>query len=120
MISMDIFMELVLYSCNNLCELFIVGGDTVSDSTYEGAKFLPTPEKFEAGLQNYAGIIGSGAAVDYISSIGLSNIEEHEKQINAIITKGIKDLPGLKIVSLQEPARRGGIHGRASKMRRCA
>jgi len=88
---------------------FIVGGDTVSDTTYEGAKFLPPPEKFEAGLQNYAGIIGSGAAVDYISSVGLSNIEEHEKRINAIITKGIKDLPGLKIIGPQEPAKRGGI-----------
>ncbi len=88
---------------------FIVGGDTVSDTTYEGAKFLPTPEKFEAGLQNYAGIIGSGAAVDYLNNIGLSNIEEHEKRLNTIITNGIKDMPGLKIIGPQEPGMRGGI-----------
>jgi cysteine desulfurase/selenocysteine lyase len=102
----------VLYGKHHLLEEitpFIVGGDTVSDSTYDGAKFLPPPEKFEAGLQNYAGIIGSGAAVDYISSVGLSNIEEHEKRINIIITKGIKDLPGLKIIGPQEPSKRGGI-----------
>lgn len=102
----------VLYGKHNLLEQmapFIVGGDTVTDTTYDGAKFLPPPEKFEAGLQNYAGIIGSGAAVDYISSVGLSNIEEHEKCINAIITKGIKDLPGLNIIGPQEPAKRGGI-----------
>ena len=102
----------VLYGKHHLLEElapFIVGGDTVSDTTYDGAKFLPPPEKFEAGLQNFAGIIGSGAAVDYISSVGLSNIEEHEKRINAIITKGIKDFPGLKIIGPQEPARRGGI-----------
>jgi cysteine desulfurase/selenocysteine lyase len=102
----------VLYGKHHLLEEiapFIVGGDTVSDTTYDGAKYLPPPEKFEAGLQNYAGIIGSGAAVDYISSVGLSNIEEHEKRINTIITNGIKDLPGLKIIGPQEPAQRGGI-----------
>jgi len=59
---------------------FIVGGDTVNDSTYESAKFLPPPEKFEAGLQNYAGIIGSGAAVDYIEKVGRQNIEKHERE----------------------------------------
>jgi cysteine desulfurase/selenocysteine lyase len=102
----------VLYGKHHLLEEiapFIVGGDTVSDTTYDGAKYLPPPEKFEAGLQNYAGIIGSGEAVDYISSVGLSNIEEHEKRINTIITKGIKDLSGLKIIGPQEPSKRGGI-----------
>ncbi len=102
----------VLYGKHHLLsELapFIVGGDTVSDTTYEGAKFLPPPEKFEAGLQNYAGIIGSGAAVDYLNNIGLSNIEEHEKLLNTIITSGIKDMQGLKIIGPQKPELRGGI-----------
>ncbi|MDD5474555.1 MAG: aminotransferase class V-fold PLP-dependent enzyme [Candidatus Methanoperedens sp.] len=102
----------VLYGKHDLLEElapFIVGGDTVSDTTYEGAKFLPPPEKFEAGLQNYAGIIGSGAAVDYLNNIGLSNIEEHEKRLNTIITSGIKDMSGLKIIGPQKPELRGGI-----------
>ncbi len=102
----------VLYGKHDLLEElapFIVGGDTVSDTTYEGAKFLPPPEKFEAGLQNYAGIIGSGAAVDYLNNIGLSNIEQHEKRLNTIITNGIKDMHGLKIIGPQEPGMRGGI-----------
>ncbi|MGB8216440.1 MAG: aminotransferase class V-fold PLP-dependent enzyme [Candidatus Methanoperedens sp.] len=102
----------VLYGKHDLLsELapFIVGGDTVSDTTYDGAKFLPPPEKFEAGLQNYAGIIGSGAAVDYLNNIGLSNIEEHEKRLNTIITSGIKDMPGLKIIGPQKPELRAGI-----------
>jgi cysteine desulfurase/selenocysteine lyase len=88
---------------------FLVGGDTVSDTTYEGAKFLPPPEKFEAGLQNYAGIIGSGAAVDYLKNIGFSNIEKHEIKINRIITDGIKNIPGLKIIGPQDPGQRSGI-----------
>lgn len=88
---------------------FIVGGDTVSDTTYESSKFLPPPEKFEAGLQNYAGIIGSGAAVDYLGEAGLSNISKHEARLNKIITEGIKKLPGLKIIGPQDPGSRGGI-----------
>jgi len=102
----------VLYGKHHLLEEmapFIVGGDTVSDTTYEGAKFLPPPEKFEAGLQNYAGIIGSGAAVDYIKNIGISNIEEHEKRLNIIITQGIKDMPGLEIIGPADANQRGGI-----------
>ncbi len=102
----------VLYGKHHLLEElapFIVGGDTVSDSTYEGAKFLPPPEKFEAGLQNYAGIIGSGAAVDYVEKIGCLDIEKHEEKLNRIITEGIRDIPGLKIIGPQEPESRGGI-----------
>jgi cysteine desulfurase/selenocysteine lyase len=102
----------VLYGKHDLLsELspFIVGGDTVIDTTYDGAKFLPPPEKFEAGLQNYAGIIGSGAAIDYLNNIGLSNVEEHERRLNTIITKGIKNMPGLKIIGPEEPELRAGI-----------
>ncbi len=102
----------VLYGKYHLLEElapFLVGGDTVSDTTYEAAKFLPPPEKFEAGLQNYAGIIGSGAAVDYLKNFGLSNIEKHEEKLNRIITDGIKDIPGLKIIGPQDPAQRSGI-----------
>ena len=102
----------VLYGKKHLLEElapFIVGGDTVSETTYESAKFLPPPEKFEAGLQNYAGIIGSGAAVDYLNSVGMSNILQHEVRLNKIITEGIKDMPGLKILGPQEPSLRSGI-----------
>ncbi|VVB95961.1 Cysteine desulfurase [uncultured archaeon] len=102
----------VLYGKYHLLEEiapFIVGGDTVSDTTFEGAKFLPPPEKFEAGLQNYAGMIGCGAAVDYLNKIGLSNIEKHEEKLNTIITGGIKDIQGLKIIGPQDPDMRGGI-----------
>lgn len=102
----------VLYGKHHLLEElapFMVGGDTVSDTTYDGAKFLPPPEKFEAGLQNYAGIIGTGAAVDYISGVGLSNIEKHEKRLNTIITRGIEDMPGLKIIGPLDPNLRAGI-----------
>ena len=46
----------------------VVGGDTVLSSTYESCEFLPPPEKFEAGLQDYAGIMGMGAAAPELAS----------------------------------------------------
>ncbi|MEN6408351.1 MAG: aminotransferase class V-fold PLP-dependent enzyme, partial [Anaerolineaceae bacterium] len=49
---------------------FLVGGDTVANSTYTDCEFLPPPEKFEAGLQDYAGIIGTGAAIKYLQGVG--------------------------------------------------
>src|SRR5690606_12370603 len=58
------------YALLEAMEPFLVGGDTVVSSTYESAEFLPPPEKFEAGLQDYAGIIGLAAALQYLQKIG--------------------------------------------------
>jgi cysteine desulfurase / selenocysteine lyase len=90
-------------------EPFLVGGDTVEYTTYENHKFLPLPEKFEAGLQNYAGIIGLGEAVKYLEQVGLKNIAQQEKKLNAFVTQGIKKLPHATIIGPSNPALRGGI-----------
>ena len=70
-------------------DMFLVGGDTVSDVMYADGKiipeYLPPPEKFEAGLQNYAGAIGAGAAADYLQAIGLKNIEKHERSLLSVV-----------------------------------
>jgi len=60
-------------------EPYIVGGDTVATQRMKVQNSCP-PGEIRGRLQNYAGIIGSGAAVDYISDVGLSNIEEHESR----------------------------------------
>ncbi len=52
----------------------MVGGETVTWSTFENCEFLPVPEKFEAGLADYAGIMGTGAALQYLQSVGF---DEH-------------------------------------------
>jgi cysteine desulfurase/selenocysteine lyase len=88
---------------------FIVGGDTIYDITYEESKFLKPPKRFEAGLQNFAGIIGSGAAIDYLSSIGMKNIQEHETKLNRIMTSKLENIEGLDIIGPKEPEKRGGI-----------
>ncbi len=89
-------------------EPFIVGGDTVIDTTYKTAQMEKPPEKFEAGLQNYAGIIGFAAAADYLMRIGKLNIEQHEKMLNKKITSGISQMPGIRILG-PGPDERGGI-----------
>jgi cysteine desulfurase / selenocysteine lyase len=88
---------------------FLVGGDTVASSTYETCEFLPPPEKFEAGLQDYAGIIGLGAAVKYLQDVGFDAIQKQEYLLNDCITSGIKDIPGLHLIGPADPKLRGGI-----------
>ncbi len=61
----------------------ILGGETVSDVKIpNGITMLPPPAKFEAGLQNYAGVIGTGAAIDYLDSLGRQNILKHEQLLS--------------------------------------
>ncbi len=102
----------VLYGKYQLLERmepFLVGGDTVASSTYDTCEFLPPPEKFEAGLQDYAGIMGMGAAAKYLQDVGFEAIQKQELLINECITTEIKDIPGLKLIGPADPKLRGGI-----------
>ncbi len=87
----------------------IYGGGIVGLTTYDTVKISPAPEKFEAGLENYSGIIGAGAALDYLTKIGMKNISEHEKHLQRKIQDGIKDIDGLSIVGPEDPDKRGGV-----------
>ena len=88
---------------------FLVGGDTVASSTYDSCEFLAPPEKFEAGLQDYGGIYGLGAALDYLKKTGFDFIRKQEALLNEFITGEINSLPGLKILGPADPKMRGGI-----------
>lgn len=88
---------------------FLVGGDTVSSSTYESCEFLPPPEKFEAGLQDYAGIIGLGEAALYLERIGFTEIHKQEHSLNEYITGELQKIPNLTIIGPADPKERGGI-----------
>ncbi|MHC1680744.1 MAG: aminotransferase class V-fold PLP-dependent enzyme [Methanomassiliicoccales archaeon] len=87
----------------------ITGGGGVSITTYDTADILPIPERFEAGLQNYAGIIGSGAAVRYLHDVGMEEVSEHEHRLNTIATEGLKDVRNLSMLGPVDPRRKGGI-----------
>lgn len=88
---------------------FLVGGDTVSRSTYDSHEFLPIPEKFEAGLQNYSGIIGFGEAVRYLEKFGFDSISEIEYELNSFVSSELKKIDGLTIIGPDDPRLRGGI-----------
>ncbi len=97
------------YKLLETLEPFMTGGDTVSISTYDSCTFLPPPEKFEAGLQDYAGIIGLGAAAQYLQKVGFDAIQKQEHALNAFITTALQIIPKLHIIGPADPALRGGI-----------
>jgi cysteine desulfurase/selenocysteine lyase len=86
-----------------------VGGETVDWSTLEEHKFLEPPEKYEAGLQNYAGELGFAAAVRYLKSIGMKKIEKHENELNQMMHNGLSRIDGATIIGVTDPSHRGGI-----------
>lgn len=102
----------VLYGKKQLLENlepFLTGGETVEYSTYSDHKLLPIPEKFEAGLLDYAGIIGLGAAAEYLQAIGYDNIAVEEYKLNKYISDEILKIPKLKIIGPADPRLRSGI-----------
>jgi len=60
-------------------------------------------------LQNYSGIVGTGAALDYLSAIGMDEVREHEIALNKRITRALVDVPGVRILKPEDPNQRGGI-----------
>jgi cysteine desulfurase/selenocysteine lyase len=74
---------------------------------------LDVPERFEAGIQNYGGLIASGAAVQYLRQIGMDRINAHEHRLNGHLTETLLgrygDTGWFRIVGPQEAESRGGI-----------
>jgi cysteine desulfurase / selenocysteine lyase len=94
----------------NQVEPLIVGGGGVSLTTYDKVELLPIPERFESGLLNYAGIIGSGAAVDYLRAIGMEDVMEHDVECNRIVTEGLADESKVAVIGPVDPELRGSIY----------
>lgn len=94
-------------------DMFLVGGDTVADVRYEDGKiipeYLPPPEKFEAGLQNYAGAIGAGAAAEYLTGIGMDAIEKHERTLLNVALKELKDSTHIRILGTDDINMKTGL-----------
>jgi cysteine desulfurase / selenocysteine lyase len=88
---------------------FLTGGSTVKFTTYEKYELLPPPEKFEAGLQDYANIIGLTEALRYLGKVGFKKIQAHELELNRLITDEILSIPRVHLIGPEDPASRGGI-----------
>jgi cysteine desulfurase/selenocysteine lyase len=90
-------------------EPFMIGGETTRDVTYKNGLIEPIfdspPRKFEAGLQNYSGIIGTGAAVDYLNSIGMDNIERRDSELRDHLINRLSEIMGVEFVgpSVSDP-----------------
>lgn len=87
----------------------VSGGGTVTSSAYDSFTEEKVPERFEAGLQDYAGIIGLGAACDYLKKIGLSAIEKHEQKLNRIVSEQLLKETWVEIIGPQNYRKRSGI-----------
>jgi cysteine desulfurase/selenocysteine lyase len=74
------------------------GGDMISKVTFEETTYNELPHKFEAGTPDIAGAIGLGAAIEYVSKLGIENIKEHETSLLEYATKQIEEVPGLRII----------------------
>jgi cysteine desulfurase/selenocysteine lyase len=74
------------------------GGDMISSVSFEKTLYNSLPYKFEAGTPNIGGTIGMGAAIDYVSGIGLDRIAAHEHQLLEHATYLMSEIPGLRIV----------------------
>jgi cysteine desulfurase/selenocysteine lyase len=74
------------------------GGNMIADVTFEKTIYQPAPAKFEAGTGNIADAVGLGAALDYVSAIGIENITRYEQELLAYATRGLLTVPGLKLI----------------------
>lgn len=74
------------------------GGDMIASVTFEKTTYNVLPYKFEAGTPNVAGVIGLGAAIDYVRSIGLGKIAEYEHGLLAYGTEALRSIDGLRLI----------------------
>ena len=74
------------------------GGDMIASVTFEKTTYNTIPHKFEAGTPPIAAAIGFGAAIDYLSSVDLSMIEEYEQNLINYATIQISNIPGIRII----------------------
>lgn len=74
------------------------GGDMISSVTFEKTLYNKLPYKFEAGTPDVSGAIGLGAAIDYLTGIGLDRIVAHEHELLVYGTQAVASIPGLRLI----------------------
>ena len=86
---------------------FLSGGEMIETVTLENSTWNEVPYKFEAGTPNYVQAIGLGTAVEYLSNIGMENVQDHEKKLTEYAIEKLKTIPELYIHG--SPSSRGGV-----------
>ena len=87
---------------------FLFGGSMIETVTMTSATWAPAPRRFEAGVPNMAQAVGLGAAIDYLSAIGMDAIFKHEVDLAGYLIDGLLAIPELSIVGPSNTDARGG------------
>ncbi|MDH3266094.1 MAG: cysteine desulfurase [Gammaproteobacteria bacterium] len=74
------------------------GGDMILEVSFAGTTYNELPYKFEAGTPNISGVIGLGAAIDYLQSIGMPEIARHEQQLLAYMGEKLAAIDGIRLI----------------------
>jgi cysteine desulfurase / selenocysteine lyase len=101
----------VLYGRAELLEAmppFLFGGSMIEVVRMEGSTFLPPPQRFEPGVPAVAEAAGLGAAVDYLTALGMGNVAAHEESLTAHALDLLRDNPGVRILGPDSTKDRGG------------
>jgi len=85
------------------------GGDMIEFVERDASTWAEVPHKFEAGTPNIAGAIGLGAAVDYLSSVGMDAIAAHERELVGYAMGRLERIPGLRIYGPKDVAERSAV-----------
>ena len=86
---------------------FLFGGSMIETVTMTDATWSPAPRRFEAGVPNMAQIVGLGAALNYLSNIGMENIHQHEVALTRYTLDKLKEIDQLRIVGPTDSHLRG-------------
>lgn len=87
---------------------FLFGGSMIETVTMTSATWAPAPRKFEAGVPNMAQAVGLGAAIDYLSVLGMDKVFQHEVELTGYLLNGLMEIPELSIVGPTTTQSRGG------------
>lgn len=87
---------------------FLFGGSMIENVTMTDATWAPAPKKFEAGVPNMAQAIGLGAALQYLTNVGMQSIHDHEIYLTKALLAGLADISGINVFGPKEVIDRGG------------
>ena len=87
---------------------FLTGGSMIENVTMTSATWAPAPKKFEAGVPNMAQAVGLGAALSYLTKIGMKNIHDHEIKLTSVLLDRLLEIKNLKVVGPTSTEMRGG------------
>ena len=90
---------------------FLTGGSMIEIVRMEGSTFLPPPQKFEPGVPFIAEAAGLGAAIDYLTALGMENVAAHEKALTAHALEVLGKVDGVRILGPLTTQDRGGTIG---------